>query len=440
MAKKNKVLSVEKRALARVTESEKQSWWSISFIWIGILICIPSLMIGGTLADGLTISQVVIATVISYSLIGGLMTLTGIIGGDLGLPSAMCATKTFGDSGASYVISVISFVSSIGWFGVQTATCAAAFSTMMHIFGIGVPQWAGCILWGAIMLATSVTGYSFMKILNYAVVPFLVITCAYGAIHGINLMGMSELMAYTPAEPMTMTSAVSICIGGMAVSVVISSDYSRYSKSRADTLKASFFGVLPAGVIMVTIGGIMGVTTGQSDITQMFVNIGFPIISMMILVLATWTTNTGNAYVAGMACMKIGNFREELRPRVTLIAGVIGIAMALTGLANSLTAFLNVLSAIMPPVAGVMIADYYIFGKAKPENWYRVKGINWIGIISWAIGSVVGLFFSFFSAGFDSILVGTIAYVILNALLGKTALAGQGRMPLPGEEDEEAGA
>ena len=88
MAKKNKVLSVEKRALARVTESEKQSWWSISFIWIGILICIPSLMIGGTLADGLTISQVVIATVISYSLIGGLMTLTGIIGGDLGLPSA----------------------------------------------------------------------------------------------------------------------------------------------------------------------------------------------------------------------------------------------------------------------------------------------------------------------------------------------------------------
>ena len=184
----------------------------------------------------------------------------------------------------------------------------------------------------------------------------------------------------------------------------------------------------------------MGVTTGQSDITQMFVNIGFPIISMMILVLATWTTNTGNAYVAGMACMKIGNFREELRPRVTLIAGVIGIAMALTGLANSLTAFLNVLSAIMPPVAGVMIADYYIFGKAKPENWYRVKGINWIGIISWAIGSVVGLFFSFFSAGFDSILVGTIAYVILNALLGKTVLAGQGRMPLPGEEDEEAGA
>ena len=167
MAKKNKVLSVEKRALARVTESEKQSWWSISFIWIGILICIPSLMIGGTLADGLTISQVVIATVISYSLIGGLMTLTGIIGGDLGLPSAMCATKTFGDSGASYVISVISFVSSIGWFGVQTATCAAAFSTMMHIFGIGFPQWAGCILWGAIMLATSVTGYSFMKILNY---------------------------------------------------------------------------------------------------------------------------------------------------------------------------------------------------------------------------------------------------------------------------------
>ncbi|MCI9474940.1 MAG: hypothetical protein HFE71_00440 [Emergencia sp.] len=382
MAKNNKVLHVEKRALGRVREDEKQSWWSISFIWIGILICIPSLMIGGALAEGLSIGQVVLTTVISYSLIGSLMTLTGIIGGDLGLPSAMCATKTFGDSGASYVISVISFVSSIGWFGVQTATCAAAFSTMMAIFGVSFPQWAGCVLWGAIMLATSVIGYSFMKILNYVAVPFLVITCVYGAVHGINLMGM------------------------------------------------------PAGVIMVTIGGIMGVTTGESDITQMFVNIGIPMISMVILVLATWTTNTGNAYVAGMACMKIGNFREELRPYVTLAAGVIGIVMALTGLANSLISFLNVLSAIMPPVAGVMIADYYFFGKAKPENWYRVKGINWIGICSWAIGSIVGLFFSFFSAGFDSILVATIAYMILNALLGKTVLAGQGRLPLPGEEEE----
>ncbi len=436
MAKNSKILSVEKKALGRVKESEKQSWWSIAFIWIGILICIPSLMIGGSLAEGLSIGQVVLTTVIAYSLIGALMTLTGIIGGDLGLPSAMCAAKAFGDSGSSYVISVISFISSIGWFGVQTATCAAAFSTMMEIFNIDFPQWAGCILWGAIMLATSVTGYTFTKVLNYVAVPFLVITCIYGAVRGINIMGMSDLMAYTPSESMTMTSGVSICIGGMAASVVISSDYSRYSKSRADTLKASFFGVLPAGVIMVSIGGIMGVTTGESDITQMFVNIGFPVISMLILVLATWTTNTGNAYVAGMACMKIGNFREELRPRVTLIAGAIGIVMALTGLANSLTAFLNILSAIMPPVAGVMIADYYIFGKAKPENWYRVKGVNWIGILSWGVGAVAGLFFSFFSSGFDSILAATIAYIILNALLGKTSLAGQGRLPLPGEEEE----
>lgn len=436
MAKNSKILSVEKKALGRFKESEKQSWWSIAFIWIGILICIPSLMIGGSLAEGLSIGQVVLTTVIAYSLIGALMTLTGIIGGDLGLPSAMCAAKAFGDSGSSYIISVISFISSIGWFGVQTATCAAAFSTMMEIFNIDFPQWAGCILWGAIMLATSVTGYTFMKVLNYVAVPFLVITCIYGAVRGINIMGMSDLMAYTPSESMTMTSGVSICIGGMAASVVISSDYSRYSKSRADTLKASFFGVLPAGVIMVSIGGIMGVTTGESDITQMFVNIGFPVISMLILVLATWTTNTGNAYVAGMACMKIGNFREELRPRVTLIAGAIGIVMALTGLANSLTAFLNILSAIMPPVAGVMIADYYIFGKAKPENWYRVKGVNWIGILSWGVGAVAGLFFSFFSSGFDSILAATIAYIILNALLGKTSLAGQGRLPLPGEEEE----
>ncbi len=85
-----------------------------------------------------------------------------------------------------------------------------------------------------------------------------------------------------------------------------------------------------------------------------------------------------------------------------------------------------------------MIADYWIIGKGKPENWYPVKGINWIGILSWAAGSVVALFFSFFSPALDGIIVCLISYLILNSVLSKTVLAGEGKVNIGDILKEEA--
>lgn len=36
--------AVEKKALSRVPKEQRQSWYSIAFIWIGTMICIPMLM------------------------------------------------------------------------------------------------------------------------------------------------------------------------------------------------------------------------------------------------------------------------------------------------------------------------------------------------------------------------------------------------------------
>ena len=37
--------AVEKKALSRVPKEQRQSWYSIAFIWIGTMICIPMLML-----------------------------------------------------------------------------------------------------------------------------------------------------------------------------------------------------------------------------------------------------------------------------------------------------------------------------------------------------------------------------------------------------------
>ena len=49
--------AVEKKALSRVPKEQRQSWYSIAFIWIGTMICIPMLMVGGLLSASMTFAM-----------------------------------------------------------------------------------------------------------------------------------------------------------------------------------------------------------------------------------------------------------------------------------------------------------------------------------------------------------------------------------------------
>ncbi|HWQ30174.1 MAG TPA: cytosine permease [Negativicutes bacterium] len=416
-----KASTMETKALGRIREDERQSWTSIAFIWIGTMICIPMLMVGGMFSAGMTLGNIAIAATIGFAICCFIMVLTGMMGTDLGLPATMCATKAFGDRGSSMLMSIVILIAQLGWFGVQTATCADAFNTLMEYWNITFPFWLSCIIWGGVMLVTAVYGFTLMKILNYIAVPALVIMCGYGAIYALNTNG-SALASYVPQVTLPMSSAISTVIGLFAVGTVINCDYSRYARSRGDTIKATIFGVLPAAVLMIIIGAVMALAAGSYDITAVFAGMGMPIISMLVLILATWTTNTGNAYTGGLAAMKAFNIKDEKRPLVTLIVGAVGTVFAIAGLANVLQSFISILSSLVPPIAGVMIADYWVIGKGNRENWYIVRGINWLGVGSWALGAVVSLFFSFFSPALDGILVCCAAYLVLHALFGSSTL------------------
>lgn len=143
--------AVEKKALSRVPKEQRQSWYSIAFIWIGTMICIPMLMVGGLLSASMTFGNVLLACFLGFAICSVLMIMVGMQGTDLGLPSSMCGTKAFGDRGSSYLLSVSIFIGQMGWFGIQTATCATAFVTLMGYWNINFPFWLSCLIWGAVI-------------------------------------------------------------------------------------------------------------------------------------------------------------------------------------------------------------------------------------------------------------------------------------------------
>ncbi|MDR1773606.1 MAG: cytosine permease [Clostridioides sp.] len=405
---------MKEQVIKKVSEDEKQSWQSIAFIWIGTMICIPMLMVGAMLTTGLNLSNILTVAFIGFLICSVIMCFGGMQATDLGYPATMCASKAFGDSGSRVVVSLIVAIAQAGWFAVQTATCGSAFSQLLlTCFNFNMPLWISSFIWGIVMLITAVYGFKFMKILNYIAVPALIALCIFGVFMSMkNFQG--SVFAYTPSENSSMAVGISTMIGLFAMGTVINGDYTRYAKSRRDTVKASILGVLPAAVLMIGVGAIMSIATGgESDITKLFASLGFPILSMLVLILATWTTNTGNAYNSGLAVLRLFNISEEKRSIITLIVGLIGTIMAMFGFANFLSPFLNVLGVCVPPIAGVLIADYWIIGKGDKDNWKIVRGFNYAGIISWIIASVFSYFVTIFSKSLDSILISMILYLIL---------------------------
>lgn len=231
---------------------------------------------------------------------------------------------------------------------------------------------------------------------------------------------LGHLASYAPAAPGSFVSGVSMAVGGMAVGGVIVGDYTRYCKSRRDTSIAAFMGVIPGGVGVLVIGAILAITTGNYDITQIFTSIGVPFLGLLVLILATWTTNTGNAYSAGIALVNIFRLKDDKRSIATMIAGLIGTALAAMGIINYFGNFLNLVSSCVPPVVGAAVADYWIIGKGDPENWKPVEGVNWVGIVSWLLGVVAALALpNFFIPAINGMVVSLVCYLIGSRLTGK---------------------
>ena len=435
MEEKKTAAKQQDKGISQILSHEKRPWPGVAFIWIGTMICIPMLMVGGMFAGALTVTSIFWVTVIGFAICCLLMVLGGIVGSDLGLNSTMTSTRAFGMTGANFSMALVVFIAETGWFAVQTATCALAFCTLMEVFGMAFPFWLACVVWGAVMCITAVYGVRWMTVLNYIAVPLLLILCIYGAVHSIEYAGWSAISSTVTENAMALPAAVSTVIGLFALGATCNSDYTRYCKSRADVIKATVLGVLPAATIMIMVGAIMALGTGNYDVTNMFAGLGLPIISMLVLVLATWTTNTGNAYMSGLAVCKMFSIKDKNRPMVTIIVGVLGIGLAIMGLADMLNTYISIIGAVVPPIMGIIIADYWVICKGKKELWKPQRGINWIGIIAWIIGGgfalieTLGILYVF-SPALDGVVLAFVSYIVLYKLLGKTSLAGKGEMTI----------
>lgn len=414
--------NIETTTLNPVPEEERKTWIDVALIQAGIYICVPSLLLGGILAMSMPTAHAVIAGVLGYVISTVFVVIVGFAGADLGVPTCVVVSSSFGKRGARYIISTIFAFAMIGWFAVQNSVCGSAFSNMLEAAaGIHFPVKASIIIWGIIMLLTAVYGITGLKVLNQIAVPALILVFAAGSYLAIKNYGTSALSVDNSDHSMTIVDGIMMTTSFLAVGISCAPDFTRYQKTKKDVVLSSAIGIVPAGIILLLLGIVLTKLTGENDLSLVLTNIGIPILGILVLILATWTTNTTNAYSGGLNLVMLFNLKDDKRAMATMIAGVIGTAVAVAGLADNVSGLLDILGVLFMPVGGIIIADYWLICKGRAENWSAAEGIDWVGVLAWAVGCVGSYYIPSGYALYLGFLISMILYAVLRKLFPQKA-------------------
>ncbi len=141
---------------------------------------------------------------------------------------------------------------------------------------------------------------------------------------------------------------------------------------------------------MLICGSIATIAMNEYDLTLILLGFGLVIPSLILMTTNIFTTNAANLYSTGL---NLANSFKIGRTKMMLI--LIGVSAAATLLkpheADFYYTFLNALGNVIPPLAGIIVADYFVVNKGRylPLEKSRFVAWNPIPWISWVVSVII---------------------------------------------------
>ena len=406
---------------------ERRTWgvYNYASLWVAMSVCIPTYMLAsGLIAGGMSWWQA-IATILLGNLIVLIpMLLNAHAGTKYGIPFPVFVRASFGVRGAN-VPAVLRALVACGWFGIQTWIGGQAIYSMLKIMWPGAAQlpggiWICFFAFWALNIAVIWRGIETIKFLEGIGAPFML---------GIGLLllwwitrqagGFGPVLSapgkfHTTAEFVRFfIPSLTGMVGFWATVALNIPDFTRYAKSQKAQVLGQALG-LPAAMTLYSFIGVAvtsasAVLFGQPiwDPVELLGKFNQPVvafIALIALLVATLNTNVAANVVSP------SNDFSNLNPRRIsfrtggLITGVIGVLLMPWKLLGDFSAYifgwLVGYSALLGPIAGVMIADYFLVRRSrlKVSDLYRRgglyeydNGLNVRAVVALAAGVAIAL-------------------------------------------------
>ncbi|EHN71341.1 cytosine permease [Aliivibrio fischeri] len=401
-------------SLGPVPKTARKGVVSLTLVMLGLTFFSASMWTGGSLGTGLSFNDFFLAVLIGNLILGIYTSFLGYIGASTGLSTHLLARFSFGSKG-SWLPSLLLGGTQVGWFGVGVAMFAIPVQK-----ATGIDTNALIVISGLLMTVTVYFGISALMILSMVAVPAIAILGGYSVFSAVDSIGgIAELQKIQPAEPMDFSVALAMVVGSFVSAGTLTADFVRFGKKPMGAVAITMIAFFVGNSLMFIFGAAGASVTGQSDISEVMIAQGLLIPAIIVLGLNIWTTNDNALYASGLGFSNITGLPSKY---VSMLNGLIGTVCALW-LYNNFVGWLTFLSLAIPPIGGVIIADFFS-NRKRYLNFDNAafQTINWAGIIAVAIGVAAGKFLPGV-VPVNAVLGGAISYLLLNPMINKKSIS-----------------
>ena len=406
---------------------DRRTWGTYNYasLWIAMSVCIPTYMLAsGLIAGGMSWRQAIATILLGNLIVLVPMLLNAHAGTKYGIPFPVFVRASFGVRGAN-IPAVLRALVACGWFGIQCWIGGQAIYSMLKILWPAAARpaagvWICFLLFWALNMAVIWRGIETIKFLEGVAAPFMLsvgllllfwITRKAG---GFGPVLESPSRFRTTAEFLRFfVPSLTGMVGFWATVALNIPDFTRYAKSQRAQMAGQAMG-LPTAMTLYSFIGVAVTSAsvvlfGQAiwDPVDLLGRFNQPVIASIALVallIATLNTN-----VAANVVSPSNDFSNLNPGRITfrmggLITGVLGILMMPWKLLGDYSAYifgwLVGYSALLGPIAGIMIADYFLVRRSELpiEDLYRRggvfeyrNGVNYRAVFALACGILVAL-------------------------------------------------
>ncbi|PSU35964.1 cytosine permease [Photobacterium lutimaris] len=401
-------------SLGAVPQEARKGVASLTMVMLGLTFFSASMWTGGTLGTGLSYDDFFLAVLIGNLILGIYTSFLGYIGASSGLSTHLLARFSFGSKG-SWLPSLLLGGTQVGWFGVGVAM----FAIPVHK-ATGIDTNILILISGLLMTATVYFGIAALMILSAIAVPAIALLGGYSVFEAVGSTGgIDGLKAITPENPIEFSTALALVVGSFVSAGTLTADFVRFGKRPMGAVMVTMTAFFIGNSLMFIFGAAGAAATGQSDISEVMIAQGLLIPAVIVLGLNIWTTNDNALYASGLGFSNVTGLPSKY---LSMANGLIGTLCALW-LYNNFVGWLTFLSAAIPPIGGIIIADFL-----KNRHRYKdfanaeFKTVNWAAIIGVAVGVAAGHLLPGV-VPINAVLGGAISYLILNPVLNREANA-----------------
>ncbi|ACR70744.1 cytosine permease [Edwardsiella ictaluri] len=388
-----------------VPPSARKGVLALSCVMLGLTFFSASMWTGGTLGTGLGYHDFLLAVFIGNLLLGIYTSTLGYIGAKTGLTTHLLARFSFGVKG-SWLPSLLLGGTQVGWFGVGVAMFAIPVSK-----ATGLNTDLLIALSGLLMTVTVFFGISALTLLSAIAVPAIALLGGYSVWLAIDGMGgMDALREVVPAQPLDFNLALALVVGSFISAGTLTADFVRFGRSAKVAVLVTMVAFFLGNSLMFIFGATGAAVLGMSDISDVMIAQGLLLPAIAVLGLNIWTTNDNALYASGLGFANITGLSSKT---LSVANGIIGTLCALW-LYNNFVGWLTFLSAAIPPVGGVIIADY-LMNRRRYSNFAEAGrvAVNWNAIAAVALGVAAGHGLPGI-VPLNAVLGGALSYVVLS--------------------------